>query len=268
MEKPINNIIVKLLRFTLAKASKYYARLFYLDEINSQNVHKFREAFDSFKNKSRNNLQRFDLKYENAVIYTDDNTDNTVFDTHYVYHPAWAARIVKHINPEFHIDISSTLHFCSILSAFIPVKFYDYRPAKLNLSHLESDNADLTQLHFSDNSISSLSCMHTIEHIGLGRYGDPFDYDGDLKAAAELTRVLTTGGNLLIVVPVGKPKILFNAHRIYSYNHILEMFKDLQLMEFSLITDDALSVGMTFNASRELADQQNYGCGCFWFKKI
>lgn len=263
----MNLFLQKKIKALLSKSDTNLARLFYVDEVNKKRAIDFEKEFSDFKIKSKRTTQRFNLDEKDFIPCFDDKTSETIFDTHYIYHPAWAARIVKQINPEFHIDISSTLHFCSILSAFIPVKFYDYRPAKLNLSHLESDNADLTQLHFSDNSISSLSCMHTIEHIGLGRYGDPFDYDGDLKAATELTRVLTSGGNLLIVVPVGKPKIMFNAHRIYSYNQVLDMFKNMQLMEFSLITDDALSIGMTFNASKELADQQKYGCGCFWFKK-
>jgi hypothetical protein len=59
--------------------------------------------------------------------------------------------------------------------------------------------------------------MHVIEHIGLGRYGEALDPDGDLKAIRELVRVLAAGGNLLVVVPVGRPRIQFNAHRIYDY---------------------------------------------------
>ncbi len=46
------------------------------------------------------------------------------------------------------------------------------------------------------------SCMHTIEHIGLGRYGDPLDAVGDQTALSELQRVVAPGGSLLIVVPV------------------------------------------------------------------
>ena len=56
-----------------------------------------------------------------------------------------------------------------MVSAFIPVEFYDYRPAELSLSGLEFKHADLTHLPFADNSVESLSCMHVIEHIGLGR---------------------------------------------------------------------------------------------------
>ena len=165
------------------------------------------------------------------------------------------------------MDISSTLAFCSIVSAFVPVKFYDYRPARLLLSDLTSERADLLALPFADRSIASLSCLHTVEHVGLGRYGDPLDPDGDLKAMAELTRVLAPGGDLLFVVPTGRPRLVFNAHRIYSFEQVRSAFSELTLHEFSLIPDAAQTRGMILNATKEEADRQNYGCGCYWFRR-
>jgi hypothetical protein len=194
-----------------------------------------------------------------------DKTSVTPFDAHYVYHPAWAARILRNINPQLHIDISSTLHFCTMLSAFIPTKFYDYRPALLNLDNLTSESIDLTDLNFDDNSKASLSCMHTLEHIGLGRYGDPLDPDGDIKAINELARVCSVGGNLLLVVPVGKKKTMFNAHRIYDPKEFASYLVNFKVADFSLITDDGSFIN---NATYEQAAEQNYGCGCYWFVKL
>lgn len=196
-----------------------------------------------------------------------DNTSGTEFDRHYVYHPAWAVRILAETRPAEHVDISSSLYFCSMLSAFIPTHFYDYRPADLWLDNLVADHADILALPFKDESLASLSCMHVVEHIGLGRYGDPLDPLGDLKAIAELKRVLAPGGNLLFVVPVGRPRIMFNAHRIYSYTQILSYFGDLKLMEFSLVPDNVADGGLIRNAMSDMADAQNYGCGCFFFRK-
>ena len=138
----------------------------------------------------------------------------------------------------------------------------------MNLSGLSSEHADLYKLPFEDKSISSLSCMHVVEHIGLGRYGDPMDYDGDLKAISELKRVISSGGNLLFVVPIGKNKIMYNAHRVYSYAQIVSHFKNFELIEFSLIQDDELGDNIIENAPENLADKQTYGCGLFWFKKL
>ncbi len=208
--------------------------------------------------------KRFTVKFSDFYPCIKDKTIKTNFDAHYIYHTSWAARKLKEISPTKHIDISSSLYFSGIVSAFIPVDFYDYRPADLKLSGLTSRHADLTNLDFSDNSIASLSCMHTVEHIGLGRYGDKFDPDGDLKAISELKRVLSKEGSLLFVVPVGKPKIEFNAHRIYSFEQIADYFKELTLKEFSLITDNGDFIE---DANPKLVNDQKYGCGCFWFNK-
>jgi SAM-dependent methyltransferase len=219
--------------------------------------------FDYLKFKKSDD-KRFTIKLSDFYPCIKDKTVQTNFDAHYIYHTAWAARKVKEINPPKHIDISSSLYFSGLVSAFIPVNFYDYRPADLKLSGLTCKYADLLKLPFADNSINSLSCMHTVEHIGLGRYGDRLDPNGDIKAVSELKRVLSRGGSLLFVVPVGKPRIEFNAHRIYSYEQIAEYFKDLTLKEFSLITD---SGDFIENAKPEQVKKQNYGCGCFLFRK-
>ena len=116
------------------------------------------------------------------------------FDAHYIQHTAWAARVLREIAPAHHVDISSSLYFVAITSAFIPVAHFDYRPPRLSLSGLQVGSADLTSLPFEDASVESVSCMHDLEHIGLGRYGDPIDPDGDLRAAGELTRVTAPGG--------------------------------------------------------------------------
>lgn len=223
------------------------------------------EALKALENKT---ASRFEFEPEHFYPCLGDKTDFTGFDRHYVYHPAWASRIVKKINPAKHIDISSTLHFCSMLSAFIPTEFYDYRPANLVLSDLSSSFADLTNLPFADHSIESISCMHTIEHVGLGRYGDVLDYDGDLKAIGELKRVVAIGGSLLFVVPLGHRSVIcFNAHRIYDKSQVLSLFSDMELMEFSLIPENEKDGGLVTAPSDGLLSKQFYGCGCFWFKK-
>lgn len=226
----------------------------------------FLKDFFRFKSLVKRN-NRFSIKFGDRYPCFTDKTTSTGFDAHYIYHTAWAARALIKINPECHVDISSYLYFSTIVSAFLPVKFYDYRPANIKLTGLKTDRADLLSLPFEDGSIKSLSCMHTIEHIGLGRYGDPIDPDADLKAISELKRVLATGGSLLFVVPVGKPKIAFNAHRIYSCSQIMDYFSDLILTEFALISDNTLDTGIVYAAGKELVNQQAYGCGCFWFTK-
>lgn len=220
-----------------------------------------------FKRLQLQDTRKFKMSWWERKPCLNEETKTTKFDRHYVYHPAWAARILARNKPKVHVDISSTLNFCAIVSAFIPIKFYDYRPANLKLSNLSVGSVDLTALSFKDDSILSLSCMHTVEHIGLGRYGDKLDPNGDLKAANELKRVLAPGGSLLFVVPLGKPKIVFNAHRIYSLKQVKSCFFDLILKEFILVPDEKNGDNLIVNPSEKFCDQQNYGCGCFWFIK-
>lgn len=195
----------------------------------------------------------------------DDKTPATGFDRHYVYHTAWAARVLAETRPTEHVDIASSLYFAAMVSAFIPIRFYDFRPAELKLSGLSCDAADLTRLPFKDASIPSLSCMHVLEHIGLGRYGDPLDPRGAWKAMQELKRVVA--GDLLMVVPVGRPRVCFNAHRVFSFEHVMRAMDGLTLHQFALIPDDPSQGGLVLNADPALVERQEYGCGCFWFKK-
>ncbi len=227
----------------------------------------FFSDYRKFKKSQSQSQVRFPLRMSDFFLCLFDKTSDTPFDPHYTYHPAWAARVVARTKPQKHIDIASTLKFCTLVSAFVPVDFYDYRPANLKLSNLESKFGDLQALPFTDNSVESLSCMHTIEHVGLGRYGDPIDYDGDIKATAEMARVLQPKGTLIFVTPVGKPCIEYNAHRIYSYQQVLDLFPNLTLTEFSLIPDNWKETGLIENADPKLVAEQRYACGCFVFTK-
>jgi hypothetical protein len=227
-------------------------------------IMRFTEFVSEFNRFKKNSDSRFSIKAKDVYPCLIDKIKSTPFDHHYIYHPAWAARILAQTKPEFHVDFSSILYFGTMLSAFIPVKFYDYRPADIHLQGWEGRFADLCKINIADNSFSSVSCMHTVEHIGLGRYGDQLDPHGDIKAINELKRVTKPGGDILFVTPVGKQRIEFNAHRIYGYDLVLQLFEGCELKEFSLIPDTG---GLIKNADPSLVQQQNYGCGCFWFKK-
>jgi len=58
--------------------------------------------------------------------------------------------------------------------------------------------------------------ISSFEHDGLGRYGDPLDPDGDLKAMQKMKRIARPGGLLYLSVPVGRDRILFKAARVYG----------------------------------------------------
>jgi SAM-dependent methyltransferase len=227
-------------------------------------IRNFRQEFRQFQAASQ--AGRFAVEWSDRHPCLGDRTGSTLFDRHYVYHTAWAARILAKVRPAVHVDIGSYLYFATLVSAFVPIRFYDYRPAQVMLPGLETGFADLLALPFEDGSVTSLSCMHVVEHVGLGRYGDPLDPDGDLKAMRELARVLAPGGNLLFVVPVGQPRVMFNAHRIYGYEQIVEAFNEFTLSEFTLIQQRGPEPPIV-RATAEQVAAERYGCGCFWFRR-
>jgi hypothetical protein len=100
--------------------------------------------------------------------------------------------------------------------------------------------------------------------VGLGRYGEPLDPLGTKKACRELARILAQGGNLYFSLPVGRPKLRFNAHRIHSPQQIIEYFNGLQLVELSGVNDEG-----NFIKNIEMVELENsdYGCGLFHFTK-
>lgn len=212
---------------------------------------------------------RLPLHWRDRKPCLNERAGSAGFDRHYVLHVGWAARVLAEMRPRHHVDVSSSVYFSAVVSAFVPVRFYEYHPPTLGLEGLETGAADLLRLPFPDDSVESLSCMHVVEHIGLGRYGDPIDPDGDRKAMAELQRVLGPGGQLLLVVPVGRPRVEFNAHRVYGYDQVVNELRGLRLVEFALIPDDRGPRGRLIrNAPPELVKQQEYGCGCFRFVKV
>jgi hypothetical protein len=205
-------------------------------------------------------------KWEERYPCLDDRSIAMAYEPHYTYHCAWACRILAENPPSEHIDISSSLMFAAMASAWVPVHYIDFRVPRIVLPGLRTSCGDLTKLPFSSNSIESLSCMHVIEHVGLGRYGDPLDPSGDRLAAQELTRVLAPTGQLLVVVPVGRPRINFNAHRVYSYEEVTALFPSLMLKTFELIPDQYQD-GMINRPQPDYVNSQEWGCGCFIFRK-
>jgi len=191
-----------------------------------------------------------------------DKVTKTPFDAHYFYQGAWLARKVADFKPKQHVDIGSSVMTIGVLSGFVETTFVDYRPLKVQLPGLACRGGDISQLPFESGSVESLSCLHVIEHIGLGRYGDPIDPEGSRKAANELARVVAPGGRLYLTVPVGRARVCFNAHRVFAPQEILNMFPGFCLADFSWV-DDAGHFHVS--GKPEDAAVEEYACGLYEF---
>jgi len=204
------------------------------------------------------------LKWRESYPCLADATRTTRLDAHYFYQGAWLARQLVAAKPDRHVDIASSILAIGVLSAHVPTVFVDIRPPDVDLPNLDRVVGSITSLPFADASIPSLSCLHVIEHIGLGRYGDSLDPTGAERAAKELQRVLNPAGRLYLSTPVGRERICFNAHRVFSPATIVRMFNDLQLERFAFVDDAG---ALHASAKPDDARALNYGCGLFRFKK-
>lgn len=203
------------------------------------------------------------IRFGNSYPCVLDKTAVTSVSNDYVHQAIWATERIVSDDAPYHVDIGSQAIFVGLLTTHKPVLSVDIRPLTVSLPNLTCISGDLLHLPFASDSIRSLSCLHVVEHVGLGRYGDALNPDGTRLACRELARVLAPGGNLFFSAPVGKPRVCFNAHRIHSPPQLLEYFQGIHLAEFSGVDDEGeLRVDVHPDS---LADA-DCACGFFWFR--
>ena len=193
---------------------------------------------------------------------------------HYFHQDLWAARHIFRHNPARHIDVGSrTDGLISHLLVFRSVDVLDIRPLQSRVDGLMFRQANLmSNLPLGVEPCESVSCLHALEHFGLGRYGDPILPDGWRTGLRCLSDLVVDGGRLYLSVPIGQPAVEFNAQRIFRVRYILDEARmhGLSLISFSYVDD----VG-DYHKDVEICDSLmmhcnslDYGCGCFLFEKI
>ena len=160
---------------------------------------------------------------------------------HYFHQDLLAARRIYLNVPAIHVDIGSRIDgFVAHVASFRSIIVIDIRPISSTIRNIRFLQADLMEplpielVEFCD----SLSCLHAMEHFGLGRYGDPINYDGYILGLENLHRILRRGGKLYFSVPIGPQRIEFDAHRVFSVSYLLECFsRKYQIDQFSFVDD-------------------------------
>jgi len=214
--------------------------------------------------KFKNKAPSIPISLVNLFPVLDEKVSFTPFDAHYFFQQIWVFQNILKSRPHDHVDVASTYELSGYLSTIVPTTFIDLRPIDSQLPNLTIKRGDILDLPYKDNGIQSLSCLHVVEHIGLGRYGDPIDPEGTEKACKELARVLKKGGKLYFSTPIGKNRVCFNAHHIHTPNEITKFFNDLKLLEFSVVNDEGKYIKKTDYKKYNNAD---YSCGMFVFTK-
>ncbi|MDL1894265.1 DUF268 domain-containing protein [Sphingobacteriales bacterium CHB3] len=204
------------------------------------------------------------VRLSDWFVQLNDATKTTPFDPHYFYQSAWLARKIAQHPPRKHVDVASQIDMIAPLSAFVDIEFVDLRPLEATLPRLKCVKGSILNLPYAAMSVGSISSLHVVEHIGLGRYGDPLDVDGCKKACAEMQRVLAIGGNLYLSTPIGQERVEFNAHRVYSPLTIGRYFNALDLVSFSIVDDEG---NYTDNATIAAYSNLSYGLGLFHFTR-
>ena len=194
---------------------------------------------------------------------------------HYFHQDLLVAQMIYQRCPTRHVDVGSRVDgFIAHVAAFREVDVFDIRPLSINARNIKtfqknlmSEDAELIEC------TDSLSCLHTLEHFGLGRYGDPIDYNGYKRGFVVLTKMLKHGGLLYLSVPIGKTqRFEFNAHRVFSIPFLQDMFSRYFLaVESFHYVDDRGELNTNIDIRTDVAQRSfdlRYGCGIFALRKL
>ncbi|MEI6647766.1 MAG: DUF268 domain-containing protein [bacterium] len=191
----------------------------------------------------------------------------------YFYQDLIVAQRIFKINPARHVDVGSRIDgFVAHVASFRPIEVIDIRPLLCKIPNVRFIQQNMmTPLcdHLVD-YCDSLSCLHAIEHFGLGRYGDPLCIDGHLKGLQQLNKILKPNGKFYISVPIGPQRIEYNAHRVFSIKYLLDLFsEDYQLDRFSYVDDKGELHEDASLSSPQIETNFGcwYGCGIFELTK-
>lgn len=134
-------------------------------------------------------------------------------------------------NPVKHIDVGSRVDgFVAHVASFRSIEVFDIRPQKAvhGIRFLQRDIMVFdSSFH---NYCDSISCLHALEHFGLGRYGDEVDPEGHVKGLTNIVAMLKPGGTLYLSVPIGMTqRIEFDCHRVFNKQTLFRLFKQFNL---------------------------------------
>lgn len=188
---------------------------------------------------------------------------------HYFHQDLLVARRIFANQPLSHVDIGSRIDgFVAHVASFRDIRVLDIRRQDNVIPNVSFEQCDIMGQVPADlvESTDSLSCLHALEHFGLGRYGDPIRYDGYLDGFENLGRILKPSGRLYLSTPIGPQRIEFDAHRVFSVRYLLDMVEPGYAVERFSYVDDAGDLHEDVQLADERVERNfdcRYGCGIF-----
>jgi hypothetical protein len=223
--------------------------------------------FSNFYILSKKNNSKF--KFAFFPILDDKYAQSGSTKGHYFTQDLYVAQEIYSEKPIKHIDIGSRIDgFVAHVAAFREIEVIDIRPVELNIENIKFLQLDFSKdlsLDFHEYS-DSISCLHTLEHFGLGRYGDKIDPDSFKKGLTNLHSLCKKGGSFHFSVPLGENVVFFNAHRTFTFKYLFELLDPLFDVKSLSVIDDAGN----FHKKISLSDERirfnfnsKYGCAIF-----
>lgn len=188
----------------------------------------------------------------------------------YFWQDLWAAKRIYKSKVKTHFDIGSRVDgfIAHLLAMDIDVSVIDVRKFPGEVENLHTIVDDATKLkQIEDDTIYSMSALCSLEHFGLGRYGDKIDPEACFRCFEEIQKKMAKQGNLYISVPIGKERLEFNAHRVFYANTIIESFHDMVLKEFSCTAGGRIEYDVDIHKYDNDMHDGNYRYGLFHFQK-
>ena len=178
----------------------------------------------------------------------------------------FASNMLARLKPDSILDVGSYRTFLMGLTAHYKITSLDVRPTE-EKSKLDNETlviSDAKDLKIESDSFDAVLSLCSLEHFGLGRYGDEFDLDADKKAMDEMKRVLKPGGHLIFTTTITQahPVIYFNAHRIYNYKMLSDFCNGLTMVDeafYRFIVNDMCKKEEIENRDGEFSVY----CGCW-----
>jgi hypothetical protein len=199
-------------------------------------------------------------------VFADRYEQSGKMTRHYFHMDLWAARIVYQLQFKKIVDIGSRLDgFVAHVLVFCDVEIIDLRPLVFNVKGMSFRQSDMARMDDAlEGCTDCVTCLHALEHFGLGRYGDDVDLNSWRVGFRNMARLLKPSGSLILAVPIGRERIEFDAHRVFDPDRIVDEATQLGLaMDSFSFVDDVGDFHDSTNTTE--AKGLEYGCGCFHF---